>query len=108
MGVMELEELAERLEALGQDELNGLLNTLPGVREWLSGGDPQAIGSGAVLTTKEAGELVGVERQRLWRWEKQDKIRRVATTSHGPLFLRTDVEAQRDFADSIRRPGRGA
>jgi hypothetical protein len=108
MGVIEVDELAERLEALGQEELNGLLNTLPGVRNWLSGGDPQAVGAGAVLTSKEAGELVFVERQRLWRWEKQGKIARVATTSHGPLFLRVDVEAQRDFADSTRRPGRDA
>jgi hypothetical protein len=63
------------------------------LRVWLGGEDPNEQGAGALLTQAEAGELLDVERQRLWRWEKQGRIARVATKNSGPLYLRTDVEA---------------
>lgn len=94
------------LGALTQRQLNELLDTFAGVRTWLGGQDPQDPGAGALLTSKEAGEILDVERQRLWRWEKGGKIARVATNGAGPLFMRVDVEelaASPEVAEGRRR-----
>lgn len=103
------QEAEAALAALRQPQLNELLDSLPGVRRWLSGDAPQQPGAGAVLTSKEAATILDVERQRLWRWEKAGRIDRVATTNSGPLYMRVDVyrllrgESQRAGARRGRR-----
>lgn len=84
------------LEGLKRRDLIAFLESDPRVREWLAGDDPDAADGGALLGTKAAAELLGVERNRLWRWEKSGRIRRVATTSATPLYLRVELEALRD------------
>jgi hypothetical protein len=79
-----------------------------GLRHWLAGDhDPDSDTAKAnrrLLMTSEAAELLDVERQRLHRWEKQGRIRRVLTTPSGPLYYRGHVMALK--AEEDERGGR--
>jgi hypothetical protein len=76
------------LAGLKRRDLIRFLETDRRVREWLA--------SGALMSTQEVAEYVGVERPRIWRWEKAGRIERVAETGATPLFLRVDVEPLRE------------
>lgn len=98
----EAKRITEDVKSLTPGQVGKLLNAMAadpdatGLRRWLAGcADPDAddaVGVGATLTTNEAGELLDVERQRLWRWRKAGRIKPVAVNNSGPLFLRVDVE----------------
>jgi hypothetical protein len=77
-------DIAEALRAARKRDLNRFLESDPRVREWL--------GSGVLLSTKEAADLLEVERARVWRWTQAGRITAVAHTAASPLYLRCDVE----------------
>jgi hypothetical protein len=65
-----------------------------GVRQWLAGGDdPKIKGASPLLNATEAAAVAGVERQRIYRWEEQGRLARVATAAGGGLYYRGHVLA---------------
>jgi hypothetical protein len=96
------------LEGLRKRDLIAFLERDERVREWLAGpernddGHPVPDG-GALLGTKAAAEFLGVERNRLWRWEKSGRLTRALTTSATPLYLRAELEALRAELDEQAR-----
>jgi predicted DNA-binding transcriptional regulator AlpA len=93
---------AEKLRSLKKRDLVRFLETDPRVRAWLAGGDPLAEAAGALISTKDAAELLGVERPRIWRWEKAGRLERVSTTRATPLFFRHEVEQLKRELDAER------
>jgi excisionase family DNA binding protein len=78
-------DVSKMLSGVGKRELVKFLQEDPRVRDWL--------GSGVLMSTSEAAELLEVERGRVWRWVNMDRIQSVAITGATPLFLRADVLA---------------
>lgn len=60
-----------------------LMDEDPRAREWLAS---------ELLGVKGAGELLGVERTRVWRYERSGKIAPVAELDATKVFLRTQLE----------------
>lgn len=81
-------ELAAAVEGAQRPTLYKVLGDSKRVREWL--------GSGVLLGSKDAADIIGVDRPRMWRMEEKGRIKRVAEIAAGPLFLRSDVERLRD------------
>jgi hypothetical protein len=94
-------QVCRLLDAMAQDP------EAKGLRAWLGGEDPMVEGAGSLLTQAEAAAVLDVERQRVWRWEKQGKIARVATKNSGPLYLRSDVVALGASGVTAQRRSRG-
>jgi len=88
----------DALTGLRKRDLHRFLESDPRVREWLAE---------QLLSTKEAAEVIGVERPRIWRWEKAHRLSRVATTGATPVYLRVDCEHARDD-EALRVAGREA
>jgi hypothetical protein len=80
-----LENAQEALRALRKRDLEKLLESDERVRTWL--------GSGALLSTKQAAEFMGVERTRVWRYEEAGKIRSVADLGATKVYLKPELEA---------------
>lgn len=58
-----------------------------GVQRWLAGGDdPDQKGTSPLLNATDAAARADVERQRIYRWEKQGRLRRIATAAGGGLY----------------------
>lgn len=95
-------------ERLPKRELIKILETDDRVREWLAGGkDPDAESVGALLSSNEAAEFCGVERTRIWRWERTGKLKRALTTTATPLYLRVDLLPLKAEVEELRaRRGR--
>jgi hypothetical protein len=85
----------EKLSNLNGAKLVEFLEGDERVRDWLAG--PRAedgslvADGGALLGTKAAAEFLGVERQRLWRWERAGRIKPVSKTGATPLYARADL-----------------
>jgi excisionase family DNA binding protein len=78
--------MAKALEALAglrKRDLHRFLESDKRVRAWLGE---------QLLGTKQAAEVLGVERSRIWRWEQQGKIEAVRDAGATKLYLRSDLE----------------
>lgn len=71
-------------QGIRKRDLHRALNTDERVREWLA--------SGAVVGVKQAAELLGVERGRIWRWKKDGKITPLFDAGATELYMRADLE----------------
>lgn len=84
MRTMAADKVVQMLKGVRKRDLRAFLDTDKRVREWLA--------SGAVLSTKQAAEELGVERTRLWKWEQAGKVTRVYDAGATPLYMRYDLE----------------
>lgn len=84
------------LKGLRKRDLIRFLESDPRVREWLAE---------QLLSTKEAAAVLGVERPRLWRWEKAGRLVPIGRTGATPIYLRCDVEDVRD-SEAAKAAGR--
>lgn len=77
-------DLNGAIEGASRSVLFKALSSSERVREWL--------GSGVLLGSKDAADILGVDRPRVWRMEEKGRIKRVGEIAASPLFLREDVE----------------
>lgn len=78
--------MAKALEALAglrKRDLRKFLESDKRVREWLGE---------QLLGTKQAAEVLGVERARIWRWEQRGKLTPVRDAGATKIYLRADLE----------------
>lgn len=91
-----MDKIAELLKGVRKRDLLRWLQTDKRVREWIAGG--------ALVSTKQAAEVLGVERSRIWRWEKAGKLHKAYDAGATPLYWRHELEAL--LADDATAPQR--